>query len=80
MRLSPALPGPQYIPTLPCVFFTAGYGFQMAGLKEGETAPIHAAGSGVDTAGIQMAKALRARVLTSAGSAVPSDFQGEVVA
>lgn len=54
--------------SLPCVFFTAWYGFQMAGLKEGETALIHAAGSGVGMAGIQIAKALRARVLTSAGS------------
>ena len=31
--------------SLPCVFFTAWYGFQMAGLKQGETALIHAAGS-----------------------------------
>ena len=33
--------------SLPCVFFTAWYAFQMAGLKPGETALIHAAGSGV---------------------------------
>ena len=54
--------------SLPCVFFTAWYGFQMAELKQGETALIHAAGSGVGMAGIQIAKALGARVLTSAGS------------
>ena len=54
--------------SLPCVFFIAWYGFQLAGLKEGETALIRAAGSGVGRAGIQNAKALRASVLTSAGS------------
>ena len=54
--------------SLPCVFFTAWYAFQMAELKSGETALIHAAGSGVGMAGIQIAKALGARVLTSAGS------------
>jgi NADPH2:quinone reductase len=54
--------------SLPCVFFTAWYAFQMAELKRGETALIHAAGSGVGMAGIQIAKALGARVLTSAGS------------
>ena len=54
--------------SLPCVFLTAWYAFQMAGLKRGETALIHAAGSGVGMAGIQIAKALGARVITSAGS------------
>jgi len=54
--------------SLPCVFLTAWYAFQMAGLKPGETALIHAVGSGVGMAGIQIAKALGARVLTSAGS------------
>jgi NADPH2:quinone reductase len=54
--------------SLPCVFFTAWYAFQMAGLKSGETALIHSAGSGVGMAGIQIANALGARVLTSAGS------------
>ena len=54
--------------SLPCVFFTAWYAFQMAGLNRGETALIHAAGSGVGMAGIQIASALGARVLTSAGS------------
>ena len=54
--------------SLPCVFLTAWYAFQMAGLAPGQTALIHAAGSGVGMAGIQLAKALGARVLTSAGS------------
>ena len=54
--------------SLPCVFFTAWYAFQMAGLKPDATALIHAAGSGVGMAGIQIAHALGARVLTSAGS------------
>lgn len=54
--------------SLPCVFLTAWYAFQLAGLKPGETALVHAAGSGVGMAGIQIAKALGARVLTSAGS------------
>ena len=54
--------------SLPCVFFTAWYAFQMAGLKAGETALVHAAGSGVGMAGIQIANNLGARVLTSAGS------------
>ena len=54
--------------SLPCVFLTAWYAFQMADLAPGQTALIHAAGSGVGMAGIQLAKALGARVLTSAGS------------
>jgi NADPH:quinone reductase-like Zn-dependent oxidoreductase len=56
------------VASLPCVFLTDWYAFQMAGLKSGETALIHAAGSGVGMAGIQLAKSLGARVLTSAGS------------
>lgn len=55
--------------SLPCVFLTAWYGLtKVAGMKRGETVLIHAAGSGVGMAGIQIAKALGARVLTSAGS------------
>lgn len=55
--------------SLPCVFLTAWYGLtKLAALKPGETALIHAAGSGVGMAGIQIARALGARVLTSAGS------------
>ena len=55
--------------SLPCVFLTAWYALtKVADLKPGETALIHAAGSGVGMAGIQIARALGARVLTSAGS------------
>ncbi|MBI2171926.1 MAG: zinc-binding dehydrogenase [Chloroflexi bacterium] len=55
--------------SLPCVFLTAYYALtKLAGLKRGETVLIHAAGSGVGMAGIQIAHALGARVLTSAGS------------
>ena len=54
--------------SLPCVFFTAWYAFEMAGLQPGETALVHSAGSGVGMAGIQIARNLGARVLTSAGS------------
>lgn len=55
--------------TIPCVFLTAYYALAtVANLQRGETALIHAAGSGVGSAGIQIARALGARVLTSAGS------------
>ena len=55
--------------SIPCVFLTAWYGLTNLGqVKPEETVLIHAAGSGVGTAGIQIARALRARVLTSAGS------------
>ena len=55
--------------SVPCVFLTAWYGLIALGrLQPGETVLVHAAGSGVGTAGIQIAKAYGARVLTSAGS------------
>lgn len=55
--------------SVPCVFLTAWHGLVTLGkLQPGETVLIHAAGSGVGTAGIQIAKAYGARVLTSAGS------------
>ena len=55
--------------TIPCVFLTAYYALTtVANLQRGETALIHAAGSGVGSAGIQIARALGARVITSAGS------------
>ena len=55
--------------SIPCVFLTAWYGLtKFAEMKAGETVLIHAAGSGVGIAGIQIARALGARVLTSAGS------------
>ena len=54
---------------VPEVFFTAQETlFTLGGLKEGETVLIHAAASGVGTAGIQMARETGARILVTAGS------------
>ena len=53
----------------PLVFLTAWHMLvSRAKLKKGETVLIHAAGSGIGTAGIQVAKYLGARVITTAGS------------
>lgn len=52
----------------PLVFLTAYTMLQKAALKPGETVLMHAAGSGVTTAGIQIAKLLGATVITTAGS------------
>ncbi len=55
--------------SIPGVFFTAWYVLTRWGrMAPGETVLVHAAGSGVGTAGIQIARAMGARVLTSAGS------------
>jgi len=55
---------------VPEVFFTAQETiFTLAGLKKGETLLIHAAASGVGTAGIQMARETGARIFVTAGSA-----------
>ncbi|MBI3801674.1 MAG: NAD(P)H-quinone oxidoreductase [Deltaproteobacteria bacterium] len=55
---------------VPEVFFTAQETlFTLGDLQEGETVLIHAAASGVDTAGIQMAREIGARILVTAGSA-----------
>jgi putative PIG3 family NAD(P)H quinone oxidoreductase len=55
---------------VPEVFFTAQETlFTLGGLQEGETVLIHAAASGVGTAGIQMARETGARILITAGSA-----------
>ncbi len=55
--------------SLPCAFLTAWYGLIKEGeMKRGETVLVHAAGSGVGMAGIQIARAWGTRVLTSAGS------------
>ena len=55
---------------VPEVFFTAQETlFTLGGLQEGETVLIHAAASGVGTAGIQMARETGARILVTAGSA-----------
>ncbi|MEZ5991181.1 MAG: zinc-binding dehydrogenase [Planctomycetota bacterium] len=52
----------------PLVFLTAYTMLQKAALKPGETVLMHAAGSGVTSAGIQIAKLLGATVITTAGS------------
>ncbi len=53
----------------PLVFLTAWHMLETrAQLKKGETVLIHAAGSGVGSAAIQVAKAMGARVLTTVGS------------
>jgi NADPH:quinone reductase-like Zn-dependent oxidoreductase len=55
--------------SIPCVFLTAWYALtKLAQMQPGETVLIHAAGSGVGTAAIQIARAWGAHVLTSAGS------------
>src|SRR5262245_50745367 len=54
---------------VPEVFFTAQETlFTLGQLSEGETVLIHAAASGVGTAGIQMARETGARILVTAGS------------
>ncbi|HEY7607720.1 MAG TPA: NAD(P)H-quinone oxidoreductase [Alphaproteobacteria bacterium] len=55
---------------LPETFFTVWQNvFDRARLKAGETILIHGGSSGIGTTAIQMAKAMGARVLTTAGSA-----------
>ena len=54
---------------IPLVFHTAWHCLvTKAGLRAGETVLINAAGSGVGSAGIEIARALNARVLVTAGS------------
>ena len=54
---------------VPEVFFTAQETlFTLGNLQKGETVLIHAAASGVGTAGIQMARETGARILVTAGS------------
>ena len=55
--------------TFPTVWLTAGHAlFKTGGLTAGETVMIHAAGSGVSVAGIQLAKHAGATVLATAGT------------
>ncbi len=55
--------------SVPLVFLTAYHMLlTRAGLKKGETVLIHAAGSGIGSAAIQVARLLGARVITTAGS------------
>ncbi|HWL45832.1 MAG TPA: zinc-binding dehydrogenase [Ilumatobacter sp.] len=60
--------------TFPTVFLTAAHAlFATAGLTAGETVLIHAAGSGVSVAAIQLAVDAGATVLATAGSAAKLD-------
>ena len=55
--------------SIPLVFHTAWHCLvTRAGLRPGETVLINAAGSGVGSAGIQIARVLNARILVTAGS------------
>lgn len=55
--------------TFPTCYLTAAHAlFPVGGLTAGETVLIHAAGSGVSTAGIQLAKDAGATVLATAGT------------
>jgi len=55
---------------LPETFFTVWHNvFERAGLKPGETLLVHGGSSGIGTTAIQLAKALGATVLATAGSA-----------
>ncbi len=55
--------------TFPTCYLTASHAlFDVGGLEAGETVMVHAAGSGVSVAGIQLAKAAGATVLATAGT------------
>ncbi len=55
---------------IPETFFTVWHNtFERGRLKAGETLLVHGGSSGIGTAAIQLAKALAARVITTAGSA-----------
>jgi NADPH:quinone reductase-like Zn-dependent oxidoreductase len=59
----------EHAATFPTCFLTAGHAlYDVAGLQPGETVLIHAAGSGVSVAAIQLALDTGATVLATAGS------------
>jgi NADPH:quinone reductase-like Zn-dependent oxidoreductase len=59
----------EHAATFPTCYLTAAHAlFAVGGLTAGETVMIHAAGSGVSVAAIQLAKAAGATVLATAGS------------
>ncbi|MGH1489557.1 MAG: zinc-binding dehydrogenase [Acidimicrobiales bacterium] len=59
----------EHAATFPTCYLTADHAlFDVGGLQPGETVMIHAAGSGVSTAGIQLAKNAGATVLATAGT------------
>lgn len=59
----------EHAATFPTCYLTAAHAlFDVGGLQAGETVMIHAAGSGVSTAGIQLAKNAGATVFATAGT------------
>ena len=59
---------------IPETFFTVWHNvFERGGLKSGETLLVHGGSSGIGTVAIQLAKALGARVIATAGSAAKCD-------
>ncbi len=65
--------------TFPTVWLTAAHALFATGeLAKGETVMIHAAGSGVSTAGIQLAKHVGATVLATAGTDTKCDTALEI--
>ena len=59
----------EHAATFPTAYLTAAHAlFDVGELQSGETVMIHAAGSGVSTAGIQLAKQAGATVLATAGT------------
>ncbi len=59
----------EHASTFPTAYLTAAHAlFDVGQLQSGETVMIHAAGSGVSTAGIQLAKQAGATVLATAGT------------
>lgn len=59
----------EHAATFPTAYLTASHSlFDVGGLQDGETVMIHAAGSGVSVAAIQLAKRAGATVLATAGS------------
>lgn len=59
----------EHAATFPTAYLTAAHAlFDVGALQAGETVMIHAAGSGVSTAGIQLAKKAGATVLATAGT------------
>jgi putative PIG3 family NAD(P)H quinone oxidoreductase len=66
---SHALPVPAEAAAVPETFFTVWHNvFERGGLKSGETLLVHGGSSGIGTVAIQLAKALGARVITTAGT------------
>ena len=65
--------------SIPIVFLTSWFALRnVANLKEGETALIQSAGSGVGMAGIQIAKHMGCTVITTAGSQEKLDKASEL--